>query len=345
MNASIFLRIARTGRRAVIAIAASIAALSCSQLPQEPVPPMKLTGIDPLISIHLVNYLGNRQNIHPKVLYFSKSFAGYHYWMAYTPYPNGSINDENPCIAVSNDGIEWHEPGMSPNPLAVAPPGGYNSDTHLVYNPQRRELECWYRQFHIDTKAVTLLRRTTFNGVDWSRPDTILGPSNRSVYLSPAVDIRDGRYEMLYSDGWKLMYTRARSAAPAVDWEEPAVVVNDPILGIWHQDFIYDTAAKRPTAIVIANGFTRGGNGNSADLYSFYLDLSTLQHNQPRMLIPRDPSPGSISERSVYRSSIVKVGNTYRVYYSCIDNKWIRYMNMETFTRSQLGDWTTEEKK
>lgn len=64
--------------------------------------------------------------------------------MAYTPYPSGSTQHENPCIATSNDLRKWVVPVGLTNPLAFAPENGYNSDTHLVYRPDLDRLEVWW---------------------------------------------------------------------------------------------------------------------------------------------------------------------------------------------------------
>lgn len=90
---------------------------ACSDSEPAPIHAVKLApigsvmGVDhKVIRINLVNYLGNSENIHPKVLYFDRGWNGHKWWMAYTPYPHGSIADENPCIAVSDDGINWAAP-------------------------------------------------------------------------------------------------------------------------------------------------------------------------------------------------------------------------------------------
>ncbi|MDZ4910643.1 hypothetical protein GNF68_16800, partial [Clostridium perfringens] len=38
--------------------------------------------------------------------------------MGYTPYPNANGEEENPCIAVSNDMYNWKEPKNLANPIA-----------------------------------------------------------------------------------------------------------------------------------------------------------------------------------------------------------------------------------
>lgn len=55
-------------------------------------------------------YGGKNQPTHPSVVSFEKAWNGYKYWMAYSPFPNGNGDEENPCIAVSNDLLYWDIP-------------------------------------------------------------------------------------------------------------------------------------------------------------------------------------------------------------------------------------------
>ena len=91
---------------------------------------------------------GTNQPYHPSVLFISQKWNGYRYWMAETPYPLGNNGDwnglkpyrarwENPCIHVSNDGINWQTPPKGSNPIddlsdADIEHQNYYSDTHLV---------------------------------------------------------------------------------------------------------------------------------------------------------------------------------------------------------------------
>ncbi|MCH5229084.1 MAG: hypothetical protein J1F12_03695 [Muribaculaceae bacterium] len=52
--------------------------------------------------LKIENYLGNYENIHPKVLFFENGWNGYEFWMAYTPYPLGEVNSENPCLVFAD---------------------------------------------------------------------------------------------------------------------------------------------------------------------------------------------------------------------------------------------------
>lgn len=156
------------------------------------------------------NYLGNWENIHPKVLYFEEGWRGYNFWMAYTPYPEGNVITENPCIAASYDGIVWETPKGLTNPLAMPLADGYNSDTHLLYDDINDRLECWWRIYEESTKRDKLVRRISSDGINWTEQETVLPFwEPEAGRLSPAVWIEDGCYRMVYSNGIKLRYMSA----------------------------------------------------------------------------------------------------------------------------------------
>ncbi len=91
-------------------------------------------------------------NWHPSVVYFPDGWGKNKakYWMAWTPYTTTDNQYENPCVAYSNDGINWDTTGMS-NPVVDAPRNkagdaiGYNSDPNLFYNPRTDSLYLIWR--------------------------------------------------------------------------------------------------------------------------------------------------------------------------------------------------------
>lgn len=286
-------------------------------------------------TFHLVNYLGNEQNIHPKVIYFEKGWKGHRFWMAYTPYPVGNINHENPCIAVSEDGATWEDPNGISNPLYQQPENGYNSDTHLVYNPDDDSLEIWWRGFDIPTSRDYLMRRICRDGRKWSEPEIILPVSSDRSWgcLSPAVSIIDRKYVMLFSDGRRLYIMRSSSEAPSISWQSPIKVdVPDTGLNYWHQDMIVSDDGRE--AIVPVTCYTNNESHNAADLYGMVIDLANASGSKPRMLIKRGDIKPEFTSRSLYRSSLVRIGEQYILYYSCI-SKGDNFRHTDLIT----GNW------
>lgn len=276
-----------------------------------------------LYPLEFRNYLGNIENIHPKVLFFEDGWHGFKFWMAYTPYPLGSISAENPCIAVSNDGWNWTVPDGLENPLAFAPDGGYNSDTHLVYNAATDELECWYRAFHIESVTDYIVRRVSSDGVAWGAHEVVLpAAESGQMRLSPCVWIDDGRYHMVYSDGAHLFAINANS--DNWQWSEPVRLNIPTSLKIWHQDLLVDPDSGMVELLFTA--YDQNGSNNAADLYYAYADSLLGQFCEPELIIQRSPDPMAFDHRAIYRASMVKVHGDYYVYYSCIDRDWHRYM-------------------
>lgn len=286
------------------------------------------TEWDTPVELGLVNYLGNKENIHPKVLHFDDPWGGHCWWMAYTPYPKGNTRAENPCIAVSDDGLHWDAPTGLQNPLALCPAGGYNSDTHLVYNAANSTLECWWRAVDNATGSDCLLRRISRDGVGWSEPDTVLRPvAGQMAHLSPAVSIVEGRYLMLYCDVNHVVMHRSTVEAPAVEWDEGMIV---PIRWLhfnpWHLDMIVDDEGLIEMVVCAYSALEPGSNNNTADLYYATYDLNTGEATMPQPVLTRKAS--GIAERSIYRSSLVRVGDGYYLYFSSIDRKWRRHMGL-----------------
>lgn len=279
-----------------------------------------------LYTLHFKNYLGNTENIHPKVLYFPEKWNGYKFWMAYTPYPKGDIDAENPCIAVSNDGIMWEIPEGLSNPLAYAPKGGYNSDTHLVYDAKHNRLECWWREFDIDSGSDAIVRRISPDGVHWD-PKVTLIPFDKSkgMRLSPTVWIQDGKYHMIYSHGSLLKYIHTDIEDVATMWSDPVDLPIDwDILNAWHHDMTIDENGDWELIVCAYERWV--GNNNSADLYYVKVKSDLSEATKPELILQRGPEKDDFDHRSIYRSSILKVNGLYYIYYSAIAEDWSRHM-------------------
>lgn len=177
---------------------------------------------------------------HPKVVYFKNGFNGHKYWMAYTPYPKHNSRYENPCILVSNDLTNWEVPkGMNESCLddisANTNKKIYNSDTHLLYNQDTKQLECWWR--FVNDKEVIIYRRTSRNGIEWEPKVEVKKFLNRfkEDALSPAIIYEDGTYKIWYVFKNKIWYT---VTSDLKNFSEPKIC-NVPIehkLNPWHLD-------------------------------------------------------------------------------------------------------------
>lgn len=272
------------------------------------------------IPIQMLNYMGNNQNVHPKVLYFQNGFGNHKYWMAYTPYPFSNDDYENPCIAYSDDGLRWTN--IDGNPLDNPNGVGYNSDTHLVYNDDTSELECWYR-FVGDSSQTpreeTIYRQTSSDGVTWSTKEVVVSDTSGSItkYLSPAVIYDNGQYLIWCVSGTAFNDGIDFYTAPANDISNWTYVrtfrfsINDDGVTVkpWHIDVIKD-GAQYIMLLMCRNGTSV--NNNKCSLFV------TTSSDNTTYSTPNKVVEGSSNnwDKWMYRSSIVKIGNNYRIYYS-----------------------------
>lgn len=246
--------------------------------------------------------------------------------MAYTPYPLGDTDAENPCIAASDDGLHWYAPANI-NPLALTPPDGYNSDTHLVRNAANNSIECWWRPVDLTDRSDFVVRSISRDGLKWTAPDTVLNPEPGIMHhLSPAVEIVGGHYMMLYCDVNRVVMLRSKVDAPAVEWDEPVYLpIHWSHYNPWHIDMIVDGDIIE-MVVCAFDAQEPGANNNAADLFYLTYNMTTGEATRPTKILSR--RPGTITERSIYRSSLLKVAGRYYLYYSCIDNDWHRHMGL-----------------
>lgn len=113
--------------------------------------------------------------LHPSICDVRNTFGGYRYWMVYTPYPDSDSSFENPCIAASNNLVDWDYPATNP---IVGDPGGssYNSDTDIYFDETGNRLVVLFREVTGTTSQLKIT--TSSNGIDWSTPVTIYTSAN-----------------------------------------------------------------------------------------------------------------------------------------------------------------------
>lgn len=266
--------------------------------------------------LYMTNYIGNTQNVHPKVLYFENKFGGHYYWMAYTPYPNSNDSYENPCIAYSDDGFDWIN--IDNNPLDDPLGNGYNSDTHLVYREDNATLECWYRYVgptDQSPREETLYRQVSTDGIVWSAKELVLSNTSGSYaqYLSPSIIWDDNKYNMWVISSNKVMFYTSTGSdintfTKVREYDLTFIDEDNFSVNPWHLDVIKDGS----TYIMLVMCRQGSSIPNKCSLF-----ISTSNDNityiTPTRVISGNPFNW---DRYMYRSSIVKIGNKYRIYYS-----------------------------
>lgn len=262
----------------------------------------------------IVNYLGNTENIHPKVLYFENKFAGWYYWMAYTPYPSANTADENPCIAVSNDGVNWREPIGLTNPIAPKYDLGYNSDTHLVINGST--LECWWRRYNTTVTPNTsqICRMTSLDGITWTPIEVMLDSTSYGKdILSPAIIYDGSKYCLWGVSNNQIIYNESVNGFTWIPVNERTISVDFKGLIPWHLDVIKTTNGYE---IVLQGYYANQGNNYSS---MYYLQSSdNITYTSPILILEPSKAQGAWDDQGIYRASAVKVGDTYRLYYSAV---------------------------
>jgi hypothetical protein len=250
---------------------------------------------------------GGDQPIHPKVLYFKDGFGGYKFWMAYTPYPNGNDGEENPCIACSNDMINWITPNGVQNPIDAGTSVNYMSDTHLVYNNNTKELEIWYRQV---LNGERIYRRTSTDGVVWNEREQIQYFNNGSIVnaLSPTVIFEDGKYKIWVATGNPNGIVKYYESLDGYDWE----FITSTNLIAWHLDIIKTDIGYE--AII------SDSQPGSSISYSKSVDGVTWTDKEQLLTSPVGDKWDS---SRLYRASFIKNNGTYYVYYTGVyNNNW-----------------------
>lgn len=195
---------------------------------------------------------------HPSVVFAPEGWNGYRYWMAYTPWPDGSR--EFPCIVASQNGVDWEVPAGLVNPLitvgtVVAQPSGgasnfgFAPDTHLVMMPDGTLavffLMAWATGEGGD---AAMFRMTSSNGVSWGSltrviPTIANGRNAAHGVGSPAIyQVADGTWEMLgmtESDGPINKISRWTSPDTTTWTFQSQINLPTGVMEPWHLDALF----------------------------------------------------------------------------------------------------------
>lgn len=246
---------------------------------------------------------GGDQPIHPKVLYLPNKFGGHYFWMGYTPYPDGSDGEENPCIACSDDMVNWYTPDGVTNPLDAGTKIAYMSDTHLVYNERTAMLELWYR--HVDTTnggSETIYRRRSTNGSEWMEREKMYEHiGDISNIISPCILFEDGIYKIWASTGTPVGTLKYYETPDGRNWQLKAVTN----LEGWHFDVIHTDIGYEAVIADTQPGAT----------ISYAVSPDGINWSDKTQLLSAGVD-GNWDDDRLYRASIVKQDGYYYLYYT-----------------------------
>lgn len=152
----------------------------------------------PTTTLTTPTYDGSGQATHPKVLHIPEGWNGYKYWMAFTPYPNGNDDFENPSILVSNDGNTWVVKPGATNPIEPEPTDGtYLADTHIVIGYDN-VMYCYFRGMNPALTEYYLYVKSSVDGITWAAKQIAM--TQPSGLGSPVVIKEKGGYMLFDID-------------------------------------------------------------------------------------------------------------------------------------------------
>ena len=264
------------------------------------------------------------QATHPKVLNFKEKWNGYKYWLVFSPYPYGNDKYENPHLVASNDLINWEIPKGLKNPIEPTPKEYkhevvYNSDPHILYNPDTNKMELYFRYVNEAKKEVIIYRKISSDGINWSDKEVILTEDfSKDDFMSPAFIYDNGTYKM-WAVGKKLNVRYLESKDGVHYTNEKTIELKYPISGLntWHLDVI--KTDKGYEMITVAHKYHK--DRNSMNLYYF---KSKDNNEYERGIIILRPSLISWDNRGIYRSTFMYEDGTYYVFYAALDTNFVR---------------------
>lgn len=273
--------------------------------------------------LKIPTYDGKNQSNHPKVLYMDNGWNGYKYWMTYTPYPKNRANYENPSIVVSNDGVNWIVPQGLKNPVIPEPKdavkGGHNSDPHLVMNYKDNSMELWYRVNNgtprrNPSRQDYIYKVTSKDGIKWSEPTFVY--SDKGLCISPAIIYENNLYKMWYVSyvkrGTVIKYAESKDSIKWGNIKEVNIKFDEGCYP-WHIDTI---KTDKGYEMLISNYYKAFGKNL---LLSYAISKDGINFGKTIDLLT--PSKGIFNWDNgiIYRSSLVKVDDKYKIYYSAQD--------------------------
>lgn len=285
--------------------------------------------------LRIKTYDGGNQGLHPKVLYFRDGFAGWRYWLVFSPYKNQNEAIENPCIYVSQNGVNWDVPNGLTNPIDDIQNVSieYNSDPHLVYNNMTNEIECWWRwvgRGTHPTKPYTeiIYRRTSKDGINWSDKELSFEWNNTEnstrAVISPSIIFEDGIYKMWASHSLDVDGT----IRPIGYWESTDantwVKIRNIDLGTVRPSHL-DVVKWKDKYRMIVFDVNQGG-------YPYYY-LESIDGNiwTNPVKVLEVGNQGTWDSAALYRPSLCVVDGWMRLYYSAYSTNKTCYLGLIIF--------------
>lgn len=243
--------------------------------------------------------------VHPSVVYDAQGWRGYRYWMAYTPYPSADSTYENPCVAASDDGLNWVVPGGAINPIVAKPAKltAYNADTHLVLSPARDRLYLVFRERGVAASNNLKICESP-NGINWTAPVTVkTGVQGSEDFASPSIWWNGTNWVCLShqldtTSPWPVRRMVTSGSDIYSGWSAPTTVTVSPPSGrAWWHSCVVRLASGQLVGVAQDNAGTAGSSGNlywwssSDDGVSFQIRPCLLTGGWYRSALIVEPAP------------------------------------------------------
>ena len=277
--------------------------------------------VNPTVPLDIKTYDGSNKPTHPCALYIPEGWNGHKYWLAYTPFPNNDNAYENPCLAYSDDGVNFSSDGLT-NPVENTPMEngvkvGFNSDVHIVL--VNGVMECWWRtcqQKGTRPGYEIIYRKKSTDGVNWTEKEELYAVEHAGFAkcLSPVVIYKDGKYLIWYN--WLLSKIVYCESEDGTNWQEIRRLDFDqnlyPDYKIWHHDIKYTEGI----GYEFVASYRLEANADS-NLYVFYAQSDdNIAYTTPTLILTVGKE-GNFDATELYRPSIIREPSGVKVYYGC----------------------------
>ncbi|WP_419884827.1 hypothetical protein [Paenibacillus sp. B-A-8] len=267
--------------------------------------------------LFIPTYDGSNQSTHPKVLKLDTAFGGWKWWLSYTPYPAGDDDYENPSVAYSSDGVTWYAINGNPIDQPTAGEiaiGGFMSDGHIFI--KNGVMELWYR-YATNSNDVKIFRKTSTNGTVWTERELMIDCAlTGERVVAPALIYENNLYKMWYINQDRfIMYDES---VDGFTWNKKRKLnVPNVIDGYtaWHLDI-----TKTDLGYEFVCNYTKGSSG---DLY-YWNSVDNISFTVPEKILSPSTDTLAWDNGMIYRSSLIKEGGLYKVYYSAVgrNGRW-----------------------
>lgn len=295
------------------------------------------------LDLDAVSHVSSDQATHPSVLHFPGGWNGYRYWMGFTPYVGGSDATEDPCVAVSNDRVNWSTPQGAANPLDDAPGGAqYNSDTELAISPDGTTLYLFWRQRNdaaTGAEEIVYVRSTT-DGVTWTAKQSVLTANKTAEQLASPAVLHDGTQWVMWTvDSVASPNVIKRRTASSVTgpWSAPTTCTVTGLPAgrdLWHLSVL-----KLGTQYVaLLNDCNSGANGVGGKLY---LMASTDQLAWTLNPTPITSQTFASKYDNLYRGTLVPTFENGRLEFDIWHGAWLASPHTEGIYYRRLAPAST----